>query len=139
MIINLLLGKLILLTENDIANKILEKYPMTFRNDNGMGYVGGKKCRNDKGQIIIINPKIIKYGLFPGSSDRIGWTTIKITKEMVGQDIAIFTSIEIKTEGDRLSKEQKRWNKIVRKAGGISEVWKANGYDLIMLEGHEIE
>jgi hypothetical protein len=45
----------------------------------------------------------VQFGLARGSADLIGWRTITITPEMVGQRVAIFTSIEVKTESGRLS------------------------------------
>lgn len=119
---------------NEITNKLLTKRPKMFRNDCGMGYVGGKIKYINSG-FIIINPKRITYGLQKGSSDYIGWTTIKITPDMVGKNIAVFTSCEIKTKNDKLTKEQKTWNKIVKQDGGIAEVWKEDQ----ILTGDEIE
>lgn len=40
----------------------------------------------------------ISYGLKKGSSDSIGWHSITITPEMVGQKVAVFTAIEVKKE-----------------------------------------
>jgi hypothetical protein len=121
---------------NEIINKLLESRPMMFSNPVGSGFVGGKIKHTQSGSgIVVINPRRIKYGLCPGSADYIGWTSIEITPDMVGKKIAVFTSCEIKTENDRLSKEQRTWNKIVRKDGGIAEVWKENQ----ILTGGEIE
>ena len=53
-----------------------------FRNNTGALY-------NNKGQLV-------KYGLFIGSSDRIGLTKIKITPDMVGREIGVFTALEMK-------------------------------------------
>ena len=38
-----------------------------------------------------------------GASDLIGFTTVEITPEMVGQKAAIFTAIEVKRETGRVS------------------------------------
>lgn len=64
----------------------------------------------------------INFGLTPGSGDLIGWTTIVITPDMVGQKIAVFTSIEVKTKTGKVRPEQEHWDKIVREAGGISNI-----------------
>ena len=40
----------------------------------------------------------VQFGLAKGSSDLIGFKTVKVTPEMIGQEIAQFVSIEIKTE-----------------------------------------
>ena len=64
----------------------------------------------------------VRYGLQPGSSDLIGWRTVTITPEMVGQQVAVFTSIEVKTPTGRLRPEQKLWLSAVQAAGGIAGV-----------------
>jgi len=143
---------------NDILNKVYGKFPFMFTNDNGSAIVGGKKCTVlmdtkiyikvdkkcywttiKKGSRLTIGGNIIKYGLYPGSSDTIGWQETVITPDMVGQTIAVFTSIEIKTENDKLSDKQRKWNRAVRKSGGIVEVWHGVGDGIEVLKGEEIE
>ena len=64
----------------------------------------------------------VRYGLQPGSADLIGWRTITITPEMVGQQVAVFTSIEVKSATGRLRPEQRQWMEAVQAAGGIAGV-----------------
>jgi hypothetical protein len=64
----------------------------------------------------------VRYGLQPGSSDLIGWRTVTITPEMVGQQVAVFTSIEVKTPTGRVKPEQQQWLDAVLSAGGIAGV-----------------
>ena len=64
----------------------------------------------------------VRYGLQPGSSDLIGWTSRTITPEMVGTQVAIFTSIEVKTPTGRVKPEQQQWLDAVQAAGGIAGV-----------------
>jgi hypothetical protein len=117
---------------NEIANLVLESYPFVFRNDNGMAYVGGVKMIVErdgnvfmrKGWTVIMNPRKIHYGLQPGSGDFVGWTPLIVTTSMVGQKIAVFTSIETKTVHDYMKQEQQDWLNAVREAGGIAEVWQ---------------
>lgn len=132
---------------NDILNKVYDAFPFVFTNDNGKAIVGGKQFyakKNGaipvkKGDRVTIGGSPISYGLHPGSGDTIGWTETVITENMVGQTIAVFTSIEIKTENDKLSDKQRKWNKAVRKSGGICEVWHAVGDSIERLKGGEIE
>ncbi|MCK4815595.1 VRR-NUC domain-containing protein [bacterium] len=143
---------------NEIANKVSKEFPFVFSNDNGTAVVGGKKCTVlidakiyvktgkecywmtiKKGTRLTIGGSTITYGLFPGSADRVGWDETVITADMVGQTIAMFTSIEIKTENDKLSDKQRRWNRAVRRSGGIAEVWHAIGDVIERLKGGEIE
>lgn len=66
--------------------------------------------------------RLVQFGLAKGSADLIGWRTITITPEMVGQRIAVFTSLEIKTPTGRLAPAQRAWMGAVLKAGGIAGV-----------------
>lgn len=66
--------------------------------------------------------RLVTFGLARGSADLIGWRTIVITPDMVGQRIAVFTSIEVKTPRGRLTPEQHNWLLAVQAAGGIAGV-----------------
>ena len=66
--------------------------------------------------------RVIRYGLTTGSADLIGWQTVTITPDMVGQRFARFLSVEVKTPTGRLSPEQSTWRQAVLKAGGIAVV-----------------
>ena len=66
--------------------------------------------------------RLVTYGLARGSADLIGWRTVTITPEMVGQQLAVFTSIEIKTPTGRITPQQRNWLNAVRTAGGIAGV-----------------
>lgn len=120
------------MTEKEIGNEVIKENPMLFRNDCGVGFVGGKRFQipfsgkyfAEQGDLVVINPKRISYGLHPGSGDHIGWETITVTPDMIGQKIAVFKSIEIKTAKDRLSDKQKNWFRAVERDGGIAEIWK---------------
>ena len=61
----------------------------------------------------------VQFGLAKGSSDLIGFKTVKITPEMIGEEIAQFVSIEIKTERGKLTDIQKNWLQKVQSSGGI--------------------
>tara|TARA_Y100001973_G_C5198248_1_gene335802 strand:- start:73 stop:453 length:381 start_codon:yes stop_codon:yes gene_type:complete len=79
--------------------------------------------RNETGQLP--DPRTggwIKFGLATGSSDLIGFKTVEVTEQMIGQKLAQFVSIEVKTGTGRLSKTQHNWLETVKKAGGITGV-----------------
>lgn len=66
--------------------------------------------------------RMVQFGLARGSADLIGWRTLVVTPEMVGQRIAVFTSIEVKTERGRIRPEQQAWIGCVQAAGGIAGI-----------------
>ena len=66
--------------------------------------------------------RVIRYGLTTGSADLIGWQTLTITPDMVGQRFARFLSVEVKAPKGRLTPEQETWRAAVLKAGGIAIV-----------------
>ena len=66
--------------------------------------------------------RLVTFGLARGSADLIGWRTGMITPDMVGQQLAVFTSIEVKTPTGRVSPQQQAWMAVVQGAGGIAGV-----------------
>jgi hypothetical protein len=92
------------ISEQMIMKCILNKYHTLFR--------------NNVGTAITKTGGFIKFGLCPGSSDLIGWETIEITQDMVGQKIARFLSVEVKNKTGALSQEQTKWLEKVNESGG---------------------
>jgi hypothetical protein len=78
--------------------------------------------RNNTGTLRDQHGRPVSFGLCKGSADLIGWRTVTITPEMVGQQVAVFTSIEVKTASGRLRPEQRQWLDAVQAAGGIAGV-----------------
>lgn len=78
--------------------------------------------RNNTGTLRDQHGRPVNFGLCKGSADLIGWTTRTITPDMVGQQVAVFTSIEVKTATGRLRPEQRQWLEAVQVAGGIAGV-----------------
>jgi len=63
--------------------------------------------RNNNGACIDDTGRLVRYGLGniskkhqenSASSDLIGFTKVKITPEMVGKEVAVFTAVEVKKE-----------------------------------------
>lgn len=79
---------------------------------------GVKLFRNNCGGLKDQNGRFVQFGLHPGSADLIGWQTIQITPEHVGQRLAVFTSIEVKTDTGKVKPEQANWQRVVNEAGG---------------------
>ncbi len=98
-------------SERDIQAEIWEavgKFSVMFRNNVGA-------IKNHKGQWI-------RFGLVKGSSDLIGWTPVKITRNMVGQTVAVFTAIECKTKGGKATESQQYFIGRVNGDGGYAGV-----------------
>lgn len=66
--------------------------------------------------------RAVQFGLARGSADLIGWRTITITPDMVGRQVAVFTSIEVKTPTGRIRPDQQAWLDTVQAAGGIAGI-----------------
>ncbi len=81
-----------------------------------------KVFRNNTGTLRDQNGRPVQFGLARGSADLIGWRTVTITPEMVGTQVAVFLSIEVKTPTGRLRPEQQQWLDAVQAAGGIAGV-----------------
>jgi hypothetical protein len=66
--------------------------------------------------------RLVTFGLARGSADLIGWRTVTITQAMVGHQVAVFTSIEVKTPTGRVRPEQQAWLEAVTQAGGLAGI-----------------
>jgi len=128
------------LSEKRISDLILGEHPMMFRNPQGYCIACSPKALHKlkTGGFLVDRGQPMKFGLQPGSSDMIGWEPVVVTQEMVGKTVAIFQSIEIKTEHDRLSKEQRAWNRAVSRDGGIVAVWHDRCGVVEILRGDKI-
>ena len=66
--------------------------------------------------------KWVQFGLCKGSSDLIGFKEIVIDESHIGQKLAVFISLEVKTNTGRISKIQQNWLTLIKNSGGISGV-----------------
>lgn len=73
--------------------------------------------RNNTGALRDANGQLVRYGLCPGSSDLIGYTSVVVTPEMVGQRLAVFCAIEVKTARGRATAEQVAFLEHLQHAG----------------------
>ena len=78
--------------------------------------------RNNTGTLKDQHGRPVQFGLCKGSADLIGYRSITITPDMVGQQVAVFASIEVKTPTGRIRPEQQAWLDTVQAAGGIAGV-----------------
>lgn len=88
----------------------------------------------------LYNARFIKFGLLVPSSERgkahggtldlVGWRTVVIGPEMVGKEIAQYLEFDAKTLSyDRMSPDQKNRVEQIRRAGGVTGIFrqKENG------------
>lgn len=115
------LTRLVMIAVSALRNTVI------FRNNVGMGWVGKSKRISQPitvtlqaGDVIVSNARPLQAGLCEGSSDLIGWSVRTVTPDMVGQKVALFTAIEVKTNDGRVSAEQLNFIHRVREAGGIA-------------------
>lgn len=100
-----------------------------FRNNTAKAWAG-KGVRQLDGSVLVKNARLLTAGLCEGSSDLIGWTKIKIGPEMVGQKIAVFTAIEVKTNKTKATLKQRAFIDAVKASGGLGII--AYGLDDVL-------
>lgn len=125
------------MNENNVQKRIwlgLASVSTLFRLNTGKGWISNLGPKGviwqDDGSIRMLAPRPVALGFglvngdpVVGACDLPGWTTVTITADMVGREVAVFTSIEVKkSEGGRTTKEQANWRDRVRQAGGIAGV-----------------
>ncbi|MDA8230750.1 MAG: VRR-NUC domain-containing protein [Magnetospirillum sp.] len=92
-----------------------------FRNQVGHGAAGQIIGRPGPG-LLVVRGNPVTMGLAPGSPDLIGWRTLTVTDDMVGQRIAVFVGLEVKTATGRASPEQRNFIDVLDRAGGIAAI-----------------
>ena len=89
----------------------------------GLSTPGVRLFRNNCGALKDADGRLIRFGVAnPGGSDMIGWRSVVVTPDMVGQKIAVFLAIEVKGERGRATDEQRNFIARVKADGGLSGV-----------------
>lgn len=78
--------------------------------------------RNNVGVAKYPDGSHVRYGLCNGSSDCIGWESVTITPEMVGQKFARFLAVEVKKPGKDPTEDQQKFIDRVNDDGGKAGV-----------------
>jgi hypothetical protein len=81
--------------------------------------------RNNTGALVDQQGRFVRFGLCKGSSDLIGLRSLEITPELVGQRIAQFVALEIKTNCGVVSPEQRAFLQAVQDLGGLAAVCRS--------------
>ncbi|SDX68625.1 VRR-NUC domain-containing protein [Thiocapsa roseopersicina] len=113
------------MSEKSIQNSVMlaaSQSGMTvWRNNTGQAWTGDATRLKD-GSILIRNPRPLHAGLCKGSSDLIGIRPVVVTAEMLGQTIAQFAAVEVKTPKGKLSEQQAKFLSFVESKGGLALV-----------------
>jgi len=138
------------MAERDIQNRILLECgrgdTRLFRNNTGQGWIG-KSTRFSRADTVTVQPgdvlirqaRALHAGLCEGSPDLIGWRSVEITPDMVGQRVAVFAGLEVKTDTGRASPEQTRFIAAVRDAGGIAGIVRSPESAAALLAGEAVD
>ncbi len=118
--------------QTDIRDKLSHGRVRLFRNNVGQGIMVNHKhaftaqaiitkvidlCRSLGG-----HAQRIRFGLAVGSGDLIGYRRVTITPDMVGREVAVFLSVEVKTAKGPVREEQYRWADHINSVGGVAVI-----------------
>ena len=81
--------------------------------------------RNNSGALVDQQGRLVRFGLCKGSSDLIGLRTLEITPDLVGQRLAQFVALEIKTARGVVSPEQRAFLALVEQLGGLAAICRS--------------
>lgn len=89
-----------------------------FRCNAGVSWQG-LEVEHTRTRIVLDKPRAV-HGWPPGTADLVGWQSVVITPQMVGQRVALFVAVETKSPAGRLTRGQRRFLTAVRAAGGLA-------------------
>ena len=81
--------------------------------------------RNNTGALVDQQGCFVRFGLCKGSSDLIGLRSLEITPEMVGQRVAQFVALEVKSASGVIRSEQRAFLQLVQQLGGVAAVCRS--------------
>lgn len=123
--------------QNEIRNALAGKC-FTFRANVGNGWIG-EATKLPNGDVLIRNARPFTTGLPPGFSDLFGFVPVEITPEMVGQTLAVFVAMEVKTKTGRVSPQQTAFLRAVNDNGGRSGVTRSVPDALRVISGEHLQ
>lgn len=88
------------------------------------------------GDVVIRGGRPLHAGLCVGSSDLIGYRSLVVGPEQVGQRLAVFAAVEVKSERGRPSAEQTRFLNHIEQAGGKAGIARSVDEAHLILRGH---
>jgi hypothetical protein len=89
--------------------------------------------RNNIGTLKNNRGEFVTFGVAnPGGSDLIGWRSIIITQDMIGQRIAQFLAVECKGSKGKLTEQQYNFIHMVKISGGSAhKIWPEDDISLV--------
>ena len=106
--------------QNEIRNALAGR-ALVFRCNVGQAWAGDA-TKLPGGRVLLANARPFNTGLPPGFSDLFGLVAVTITPEMVGQRVAVFTALEVKSPNGRPTEQQLAFVKAVNDNGGRAGV-----------------
>ena len=103
--------------QNTIRNALAGK-GLIFRANVGQAWTGEQFVRQGR-NMLIINARPFTTGLPPGFSDLFGLVPVTITADMLGQKVAVFTALEVKTAKGKPTTQQQAFVRLRRGAPGL--------------------
>lgn len=119
--------------QNEIRNALAGKC-LAFRANVGTAWTGDVHRLPD-GSVLIRNPRPFSTGLPEGFADLFGLVPVTITPDMVGEKIACFMALEIKTPTGRVKDKQAAFLRAVQSNGGRAGVARSVADALAIVRG----
>lgn len=94
-----------------------------WRNQVGEYWTGETQVTQLNGApfVTIRNARRVRVGIpGPGGSDLIGLKTVSIKPEHIGQNLAVFVAVEVKSKRGRVTLEQQNFINLIRRMGGLA-------------------
>lgn len=107
--------------QNEIRNA-LAGHCLLFRANVGQAWTGSKIERLPGNRVLIHDARPFTTGLPPGFSDLFGLVPVTITPDMVGQQVASFLALEVKTPKGQPTDQQEAFLTAVNSNGGRAGV-----------------
>jgi hypothetical protein len=109
------------LLEHDIQNQIrlaLSPYGVFFRSNVGEAWTGPEIIKTEGGGVYIPKAHRFNSGLPPGFSDLFGVVPVQVG----GRTLGVFTAIEVKRIGGRVSADQENFLAVMQARGALGGV-----------------
>ncbi len=107
--------------QNEIRNALAGQC-LLFRANVGQAWTGTKVTKLPGNRVVIDGARPFTTGLPPGFSDLFGLVAVTVTPDMVGQQLAVFTALEVKSAKGKPTENQENFLKAVNDNGGRAGV-----------------